>query len=87
MSDAPTPQSVSPSSRGVSLPFGGHGVEVAGQDQALAAAERGAGHDVVADALDVEPGAGAQRRLDQVGERRLVPAERGDRHQLPGGRE
>ena len=42
MSDAPSPHSVSPSSLGSWFPFGRNGVEVAGQDQALAVAERGA---------------------------------------------
>ena len=52
MSAAPSPYSVSPSRRGTSLPFGGHGVEVAGEHDPPVAAEVGAHDDVVADPVD-----------------------------------
>ena len=45
----------------------------------------GPGHHVVADPLDLEPGAGRAARLHLVGQRRLVVAHRGDGHQLGGG--
>ena len=43
MSEEPTPQRVSPSSRGVVVGAGRHGVEVAGQDQALGTPETPSG--------------------------------------------
>ena len=45
-------------------------VEVARQDETPAVAERGAGDDVVPDALDLEPGARRERLLDHVGQGR-----------------
>ena len=58
---------------------------MAGQYEALAVAERGAADDVVPDAFDVEPGAGAQRILYETRERGLAFARRGDGHEVPRG--
>ena len=52
MSAAPRPHNVSPSMRARSLLVHGHGVRVAGQDQAQVAAEVRPGHEVVADAIE-----------------------------------
>ena len=80
------PQGVTLESRGL-VPVRRDRVEMAGQDQTLAVSERGAADDVVTDAFELQPRAGAQRVLDEAGERSLVPARRGDGHQIPGGRE
>ncbi len=55
-----------------------HGVDVAGDHDALGATEVGAGDDRVPVALHLEVGQRAQRRLDRVGERALVAAHRLD---------
>ncbi len=70
---ADPPQGV-PLEPGRVVPDGGDRVEVAGQDQALAVPERGAGDDVVPHAFEVEPGTGAQRVLHEVGQGGLAPA-------------
>ena len=62
-----------------------HGVEVPGQRDPLRAAPRRAGEHHVAVALDVEQRIAAERRLDEVGQVRLVAGHRLDVDQ--GGRQ
>ena len=77
--------------QGVSLDFGlfvvvgRDGVEMAGEHEALRAIERRAGHDVVPQARDLEPGAARQAFFHQVGEGVLGVAQRGDPDQLGRG--
>ena len=61
-----------------------HGVEVTGDDHALAAAELGAGDDRVAAPGDGEVREAAQRGLDRVGDLLLVVAHRLDVDELLG---
>jgi hypothetical protein len=60
---------------------------MARQDQPRLAAASGAGHDVVADALDVEVAERPQAALDMVGDGGFRVALRRDRHQLRGAGE
>jgi hypothetical protein len=67
---------------------GGHGVGVAGQQDARRSAEVGAGEHGVAIADDLEAvGLGAQGGLDLVGDALLVPRLAGDVHQRRGQRD
>jgi len=72
---------------GALVAVGRHRVGVAGEHQPRRAAEVGAGHHVVADALDGQTWQRAQAAFDVVGQRGLSVAGRRDVDQRGGARE